>query len=131
MATLSILNSPGPLPLKATFQAPTDGPVSFAVSGSVSSTTAGQMVGVQVLFDRGVAGTCSVFCNAANSHQTLIPALLQATIPGSGTLWLVGMAYSFTSSPIFCASTVSAQSKNRLACSGFRAPLMMAIEPTS
>jgi hypothetical protein len=85
MATLSILNSPGPLPLKVTFQAPTDGPVSFAVSGSVSSTTAGQLVGVQVLFDRGVAGTCSVFCNAANSHQTLIPALLQATIPGSGT----------------------------------------------
>ena len=85
MSSVTILNATGPLPLKATFQAPTDGPVSFAVSGSVSSTTAGQMVGVKVIFDREVAGTCSVFCNAANSHQTVIPALLQASIPGSGT----------------------------------------------
>jgi len=85
MASLTILNATGPLPLKATFPAPTDGPVSFAVSGSASSTTAGQSVGVTVMFDKEVIGTCSVFCNTAGSHQTLIPALLAATIPGSGT----------------------------------------------
>lgn len=85
MSSVTILNLPGPLPLKVTFPAPTDGPVSFAVSGSASSTTAGQSVGVTVMFDRDIIGTCSVFCNTAGSHQTLIPALLSATIPGSGT----------------------------------------------
>lgn len=92
MPAMTILNAPGPLPLKATFQAPTDGPVTVAVSGSAYTATAGRWVGVQVLFDRGIAGNCTVFCTAANSHQTLIPALLSTTIPGSGTQAVVLMA---------------------------------------
>ena len=53
------------------------------------------------------------------------------TIGGSGTFLLVGIAYSLTSSPIFCASAVSAQSTNFFALSRLRAPLMIAIEPIS
>lgn len=85
MPALTILNAQGPLPLKATFQAPVDGPVTIAVSGSAYTATAGCWVGVQVLFDTWIAGNCTVFCNAASSHQTLIPALLSTAIPGSGT----------------------------------------------
>jgi len=85
MSALTILNSAGPLPLKATFQAPTDGPVTLVVSGSVYSTTAGQPVGVTVMLDRSLPGTCTVVCTSANSHQTIVPAMLPATIPGAGT----------------------------------------------
>lgn len=92
MSALTILSSPGPLPVTATFEAPTDGPVTLLVTGSAYSATAGQSVGVSVLFDRSSPGTSTACCTSANSHQTLVPAMLPATIPGKGTQKIVLVA---------------------------------------
>lgn len=76
MAALTILNSPGPLPLSAQFQAPADGPVAFFVSGSAWTQTAGKAIGVMLSIDGGTQGVCPGYCNEAGSHHTLVPVIL-------------------------------------------------------
>lgn len=85
MPATVVLNATGPLPLKVTFPAPSDGPVSVFVSGSAYSATAARSVGVKVLFDTSIIGTSSVFCNAAQSHQTFVTTLLAGNLGGPGT----------------------------------------------
>jgi len=69
---LTIINQPGPLPLKATFNAPSDGPVIFVVSGSAWSATANTPVGATILLDGKPIGNVQVWSNGTGTHRALV-----------------------------------------------------------
>ena len=66
-------NQKGPLPIKATFQAPGDMPMYLEVTGSVWTTTANQMIGIQVAVDGAVVGVANIFSNTASTHRNVVP----------------------------------------------------------
>lgn len=66
-------NQKGPLPIKATFQAPGDMPMYLEVTGSVWTTTANQMIGIQVSVDGAVVGVANIFSNTASTHRNVVP----------------------------------------------------------
>jgi hypothetical protein len=81
MPVLSILNqTAGPLPISTTFNAPSDGPACFALSGSVWSTTANEMLGVAVQLDGVTIGSASIFSNASSTHRATVPSYIPVTL---------------------------------------------------
>lgn len=66
-------NQKGPLPIKATFQAPGDMPMYLEVTGSVWTQTANQMIGIQVAVDGAVVGVANIFSNTASTHRNVVP----------------------------------------------------------
>ncbi len=82
-------NQKGPLPISATFQAPGDMPMYLEVTGSVWTTTANQMIGIQVTLDGAVIGTANIFSNTASTHRTVVPVYLPVKLKqGAHTLQL-------------------------------------------
>jgi len=82
-------NQKGPLPIKASFMAPGDMPMYLEVQGSVWTTTANQMIGIQVKLDGNVIGTANIFSNAASTHRTVVPVYLPIKLAqGSHTVEL-------------------------------------------
>ena len=69
-------NQKGPLPIKASFMAPGDMPMYLEVLGSVWTTTANQMIGIQVAVDGNVIGQANVFSNGASTHRPVVPVYL-------------------------------------------------------
>lgn len=63
----------GPLPIKAQFMAPGDMPMYLEVTGSVWTTSANQMIGIQVSVDGTVVGTANIFSNGASTHRNVVP----------------------------------------------------------
>jgi hypothetical protein len=81
MAFLSIMNQHvGPLPIATTFNAPSDGPACFVLSGSVWSGTANQTIGVTLEVDGVVIGSASIFSNAASTHRAVVPSYIPVTL---------------------------------------------------
>ena len=69
--------------------APGDMPMYLEVQGSVWTTTANQMIGIQVTLDGNVIGTASIFSNAASTHRTVVPVYLPIKLnQGSHTIQL-------------------------------------------
>ncbi len=66
----------GPLPLTASFKAPTDGPSCLVVSGSVWTQTANQKLGIQVSLDGKPIGSASIFSNAPTTHRAVVPTYI-------------------------------------------------------
>lgn len=64
-------NQPGPLPLKIPFNAPIDGDVTIAFSGSCWSSTAANPGGVAVYLDGKPLGNAQLFFNSSGMHQAL------------------------------------------------------------
>ena len=82
-------NQKGPLPIKATFMAPGDMPMYLEVAGSVWTTTANQMIGIQVAVDGNVIGTANIFSNTASTHRAAVPVYLPIKLAqGSHTIEL-------------------------------------------
>jgi hypothetical protein len=98
MPILSILNQvKGPLPIKATFKALSDGPSCFVLSGSVWSPTAGQVIGVQLELDGKVIGSASICSNGATTHRAVVPSYIPVTLTfGQHTLTLLPLNSSTT-----------------------------------
>ena len=69
-------NQKGPLPIKATFMAPGDMPMYLEVAGSVWTTTANQMIGIQITLDGNLIGTANIFSNTASTHRAAVPVYL-------------------------------------------------------
>ncbi len=69
-------NQKGPLPITASFMAPGDMPMYLEVAGSVWTTTANQLIGIQVAVDGNVVGTANIFSNTASTHRTAVPVYL-------------------------------------------------------
>ena len=91
MAILQILNqAKGPLPLKASFDAPSDAPTYFTLSGSVWSTTANQMIGVTLELDGKPIGSAEIFSNTVSVHRAVVPVQITAKLSiGPHTITLV------------------------------------------
>ena len=82
-------NQKGPLPLQASFMAPGDMPMYLEVTGSVWTTTANQMIGIQVAVDGAVLGTANIFSNTASTHRAVVPVYLPIKLAqGSHTIQL-------------------------------------------
>lgn len=64
-------NQTGPLPLKIPFNAPIDGDVTIAFSGTCWSNAAAAPGGVQVYLDDTHIGDALLYFNAASVHLTL------------------------------------------------------------
>jgi hypothetical protein len=81
MAFLSILNQHvGPLPISTSFNAPSDGPACFVLSGSVWSGTANQTIGVTLELDGVVIGSASIFSNGTSTHRAVVPSYIPITL---------------------------------------------------
>jgi hypothetical protein len=88
----------GPLPLSAQFSAPSDGPVTLIVSGSVWSTSANQLIGVTVQIDGKTLGSAMIFSNGAITHRAAVPFYIPVTLSfGTHTITLVPLNSNTTS----------------------------------
>jgi len=74
MQVLQVINQVGPLPLKATFSAPLDGPAVFVVTGSLWSQTANVLLTMAVALDGQPIGTAQIWSNGVSTHRAM-PAL--------------------------------------------------------
>jgi len=82
-------NQKGALPIKASFMSPGDMPMYLEVQGSVWTTTANQMIGIQIAVDGTVIGTANIFSNGASTHRPVVPVYLPVKLgQGSHTLEL-------------------------------------------
>lgn len=71
MQVLQIINQPGPLPLKAQFNAPLDGPALLVVTSSLWSTVANVPLELFVSLDGTQIAAGQVFSNGASTHRVL------------------------------------------------------------
>lgn len=76
MAVQVVLRQQGPLPLKATFDAPGDMLMHIEVQGSVWTQTANQMIGIDIALDGTNIGTAQIFSNANSTHRTVVAAYI-------------------------------------------------------
>lgn len=74
MAIQVLLQQVGPLPININFQAPGDSPMYIEVQGSVWTTTANSMIGIDIALDGQVIGTATVFSNTPSTHRTVVAA---------------------------------------------------------
>jgi hypothetical protein len=93
MAILSLLNqAKGPLPISAKFNAPSDAPSCFVLSGSVWCQTAGQMIGVQLELDGKVVGSASILSNGPSTHRAVVPSYIPVNLTfGPHTVTLIAL----------------------------------------
>lgn len=71
MQVLQIINQPGPLPLKAQFNAPFDGPALLVVTSSLWSTVANVPLELFVSLDGTQIAAGQTFSNGASTHRVL------------------------------------------------------------
>ena len=76
MACQVILNQKGPLPIKVTFNAQTDGPACLEVNGSVWANSANLIVGIGIQLDGAAVGVAQIFSNTGVTHRTVVPAFI-------------------------------------------------------
>lgn len=89
MAVQVILSAVGPLPVKATFNAPGDMPMYIEVNGSIWTQTANQMIGINIDLDGTIIGTAQIFSNGASTHRAVVPAWVPVKLTqGQHTLTL-------------------------------------------
>jgi hypothetical protein len=90
MAIQVIVQQAGPLPIKATFQAPGDSPMYLEVNGSVWSQTANVIIGIGVNLDEHKIGQARIFSNGTATHRGVVPAFIPIKLKqGQHTLTLV------------------------------------------
>jgi hypothetical protein len=90
MAIQLIIQQVGPLPLKATFNSLTNGPVYLEVNGSVWTQSANKMIGIGIQIDGNLVGTAKIFSNTAATHRAAVPAYIALKLDqGQHTLTLV------------------------------------------
>jgi len=78
---MSIVNqAKGPLPITATFTAPSDGPAAFVLSGSVWGQSANQMIGVTIQLDGTTIGSAQIWSNGAATHRAVVPSYIPVTL---------------------------------------------------
>ena len=98
MAIQVIVNQQnGPLPLNATFNAPSDAPMYLEVTGSVWTQTQDQLIGISIQLDGQQIGTAYVFSNGPTTHRPVVPAYLPIQLQqGQHTLTLTPISGSTT-----------------------------------
>jgi hypothetical protein len=71
MQVLQIINQVGPLPIKASFNAPLDGPALLVVTSSLWTTQTNTMMQLNVGLDGTQVATGQMFSNASSTHRVL------------------------------------------------------------
>jgi hypothetical protein len=71
MQVLQIINQTGPLPIKATFTAPLDGPALLVVTSSLWTTVANTPLQLFVSLDGTQIATGQTWSNGPNTHRVL------------------------------------------------------------
>ena len=74
MAAQIIISQKGPLPIAVSFNSPGDIMAVLEVNGSVWTTTANNMIGIQVQLDGQNLGVAQIFSNGASTHRAVVPA---------------------------------------------------------
>ena len=69
MQILQIISQVGPLPLKAQFNAPLDGPSLLVVTGSAWSQSNNVLLQMNVQLDGAQIGTAQIFSNGSTTHR--------------------------------------------------------------
>ena len=101
MAVQVIVSQAGPLPIKTTFNAPSNAPMYLEVTGSVWTSSANQMIGIQISVDGTVIGIANVFSNTPSTHRPVVPVYIPIKLTqGSHTLEL-GLAAGTTTTSDF------------------------------
>jgi len=80
MSAQILVSQKGPLPITATFNSPGDLTAVLEVNGSVWTTTANQMIGIQVQLDGVNLGTANIFSNGASTHRAVVPAYFKIAL---------------------------------------------------
>jgi hypothetical protein len=84
MSVQIIISQAGPLPISATFNAPSDAPIVLEVTGSVWSEYANLMVGIGIDLDGNQIGTAQIFANPSTTHMAVVPAYITIQIADEG-----------------------------------------------
>lgn len=102
MAVQVIMNQQqGPLPVNATFNAPSDAPMYIEVIGSVWTQTTDSLIGIVIELDGQAIGTAQVFSNAQATHRPVVPAYLPIQLQqGQHTLTLNPLSGTTTVSDV-------------------------------
>ena len=70
--SMILLDTQGPLPLKATFDSPISGAVVFVLSGTAWTTKAPALIGVTLALDGAIIGKAAMcYANLNSNHQAL------------------------------------------------------------
>lgn len=80
MSVQIIVSQKGPLPISVAFNAPGDIPAVLEINGSVWTTTANQMIGIQVQLDGVNLGQANIFSNTASTHRAVVPAYFKVAL---------------------------------------------------
>ena len=80
MAVQVIISQKGPLPISATFNSIGDSPMYLEINGSVWTSTANVMTGVNIDIDGQALGTAYIFSNGASTHRAVVPAYIQVKL---------------------------------------------------
>jgi hypothetical protein len=76
-----IIAQAGPLPINATATISTDGPTMVTVAGSVWTTQANAMIGVQLAIDGQVVAKAQIYSNGPDTHRAVVPVTISYTFP--------------------------------------------------
>jgi hypothetical protein len=76
MPTIVIISQPGPLPITASFNAPSDGSVALFVAGSVWTQQQNSPIGIEVALDGKSISAVPIFANASGTHMTAVPLMI-------------------------------------------------------
>lgn len=74
MSVQVLVSQKGPLPISVAFNATGDLTAILEVNGSVWTTTANQMIGIQIQVDGQNLGQANIFSNGASTHRAVVPA---------------------------------------------------------
>lgn len=81
MQALQIINQPGPLPIKAVFTAPLDGPALLVVTSSLWSTVANTLLQLNVSLDGNQIATGQLWSNGPTTHRALPTLFINIQLP--------------------------------------------------
>ena len=89
MSLQVIISQAGPLPITATFNAPSDEPMYLEVNGSVWTQSVDNMIGIAIALDGNAVGTAQIYSNGNATHRAVVPAYIAVTLSeGAHTLIL-------------------------------------------
>jgi hypothetical protein len=99
MQAFPIIQQSGPLPITVQFKAPLDGPALLVVTGSLWTTSANNMMQLNVIFDAQQVGTGQLFSNGNSTHRALptVFANIKVSYGKVHTLELTGSGTSVVS----------------------------------
>ena len=80
MSVQVIVSQKGPLPITVGFNSLGDVTAVLEVNGSVWTTTANQMIGIQIQLDGVNLGTANIFSNTASTHRAVVPAYFKVAL---------------------------------------------------